>query len=392
MHIDMDAFFTSVEQADNPQLKGKPVIVGSDPDNGNGRGVVSAASYEARKYGIKSAMPISKAYKLCPNGIFIRPRMHRYGGISSRIMEIFRKYTPLVEQISVDEAFLDCTGSCALFGTPPEIAKKIKSDIYESTGLTASIGISGNKSISKIASELQKPDGLVLCPPGEEKNFISMLPIGVIWGIGKNSQKIFHNLGINKVKDIASMSVKDLEKLFGKTGIHLWQLANGIDSRKVNSDFDYQKSISREVTFNRDTDSFETLKKSLFEIIDNVSHNLRKSDMSAKTVFIKLRRSDFSTFTRSYSFNFHTDSNTVIYSECLKMLLQLMESQKDIDLKIRLIGAGVSNLILNENFEESQLDLFTNCSADKIEAKSDSIYDLLKNKYGNKVKKASMLE
>ena len=229
----MDAFYTSVEQRDHPEYLGKPVVVGADPKRGKGRGVVAAASYEARAYGVHSAMPISRAYRLCPHAVFVKGNMTKYVEISRQIMEIFGSFTDLVEPISIDEAFLDVTASTGLFGEPLSLARRIKDDIRQSADLVASLGVAPNKFLAKVASDLEKPDGLVVVKAGEEQAFLRDLPVERLWGVGPARAEELHNLGIRKVSDITRLTRHELIEQFGVSGEQLYRLARGIDERPV---------------------------------------------------------------------------------------------------------------------------------------------------------------
>lgn len=297
-HVDMDAFFAAIEQLDNPGYRGLPVVVGADPKSGKGRGVVCASSYEARIYGIHSAQPISQAYRRCPAAIFLRPRFERYDEVSAGVMRTLGEFSPLVEQISVDEAFLDCSGTENLFGPPRELGLGIKRRIRESTGLTASVGIASNKSVAKIASDLNKPDGLTLCPPGGEKEFLAPLPVGRLWGAGKKTVEQLNRMNVRTIGDVAAFPSRQLEQIFGAMGDHLWLLANGIDERPVCDAWE-RKSISEEVTFGEDSGDERYVERALYGIADSLSRRTRMLGLEGRTVTLKLRLEGFVTYTRS---------------------------------------------------------------------------------------------
>lgn len=286
VHVDMDAFYASIEQLDYPEYRGKPVVVGADPAGGKGRGVVSAASYEARKYGIHSALPISTAYKLCPNAIFVRPRFRRYSELSKRVMEVLKSFAPVVEQISIDEAFLDCTGTEKLFGTTSDLAHRIKERIATETGLTASVGIATNKSIAKIASDLNKPDGLCICPPGQEREFMAKLPLKYLWGTGRKTVEKLESMGFTSMRDIQQCNPEKVQAILGKYGVKLWELANGIDQREVVQSMQ-RKSISEEVTFREDVDQDTSIEKVMFQISDSLTRKMRKEGIKGRTLTLK---------------------------------------------------------------------------------------------------------
>ncbi len=381
-HLDMDAFFAAVEQLDFPQYRGKPVIVGADPLGGKGRGVVSTASYEARKFGIHSAMPISQAYRSCPTGIFVRPRGHRYLEISEQIMRLLYDFTPLIAPISIDEAFMDLTGSLKLLGDARTIAIKIKERIKTEIGLTASIGIAPNMFIAKIASDLQKPDGLVIVEPGNEKEFLAPLAISKMWGIGKKTEPLFQRRGIFTIGQLASMTVDELVKLFGKVGMDYWYLANGIDSRPVETG-EERKSISKEITFFEDTDDCQKLELVLFEIAEILGKSLREKKLKARTITLKIRLADFSTSTRRKSLTNFTDNSEEIRNTGLALFRHFNCGE----MKVRLIGLGVSQF---DEASGEQLAFF-----DKTKPQSrniDSLIDLVEDRFGKgMIKKATLI-
>lgn len=383
-HLDMDAFFASVEQHDNPEYTGKPVIIGADPKNGKGRGVVSTASYEARKFGVHSAMPISKAYQLCPQGIFVYPRMRRYSEVSNKIMEILSEFTPLVEQLSIDEAFMDLTGTTGLWGLPEEAAKKIKNKIFMETGLSCSIGIASNKSIAKIASDLEKPDGLTICKAGNEKNFLEHLSLKHLWGVGPKSLLRLNELGFTKIGDIARLNPEFMINEFGVSGYKLWELANGIDDREIESD-DSIKSISEENTFEVDTTNKDQIVDVFTRQVSEVSRRLRLGKLKCKTVYIKIRLEDFTTYTRQYSLPEAVDD----FRTLQKFGMELLNKNYRFDIPLRLIGMGVCNF--PEENPDRQLDLFTE-TTDKKQNEADHLLDQLQAIYGKKVDRATFLK
>lgn len=371
LHADIDSFFASVEQIEHPSYRNQPVIVGSDPMNGNGRGVVSTASYEARKFGIRSAMPISKAFSICPNGIFVRPDMSLYSDYSERVMNIFKKYSPSVEQISIDEAFIDVSGVSKLFGDAVSIAQKIRDDVKKETSLTVSVGIASNKACAKIASDINKPDGLTVCPLGMEKEFISDLDITRLWGVGKKCADKLRNIGINTIGEIANRRCEEIVSMFGSNGYRIWMLSNGIDGDSV-SETDEIKSISKEYTFQEDTDSAELLISTIRSMADYVTRDARRHLLKYKTVSIKLRFSDFTTITRSETLSEYSDDYMTAKKSAEKLLRANISFKK-----IRLIGLSISNFsddIQNTLFEDTEKRF-----------KTDLIIDKLKLKYGEKI-------
>ena len=351
LHIDMDAFFAAIEQLDHPECRGRPVIVGADPKSGQGRGVVSTASYEAREFGIHSAMPISRAYRLCPQGIFLPVRMKRYVEISRQVMAILQDYTPLVEPISIDEAFLDITGSLALFGGAETIGKAIKKRICQQTGgLVASVGIAPNKFVAKIASDLQKPDGFVVVRKGEIQDFLGDLSISRLWGVGGKTEQRLRQVGITTIGELAAYPQDKLVRLFGKIGVHLWQLANGVDERSVIPSSP-PKSVSQEITFEVDTDDVELIRLTLLRLAETLGKILRQQKLKGRTLTLKIRLQDFSTFTRSKTFSDFTNTPEFLYNFAWEIFQKFDRQGK----KVRLLGIGVS--LLNTTGGE-QLPLF----------------------------------
>ena len=336
IHIDMDAFYASVEQHDNPALQGLPVIVGGDPGR---RGVVSAASYEARVYGVHSAMPSSQARRLCPQGVFLPVRMHRYREVSDQVFQILREYTPLVEPLSLDESFLDVTGSEKLFGTALQIAMEVKRRIRQATGLTASAGIAPNKFLAKIASDYKKPDGLVEVKPEEVQVFLRDLPISKLWGVGKSTEEVLKGMGILKVGQLAVFPAEKIERKLGKFGLELIALARGEDERPVSPESE-TKSISQEETFTPDLEHLEQMKKVLLDQAEQVGWELRKQKLKGSTVTVKVRYPDFSLATRSQTLSSPTDQGIEIYRTALKLLSRTEALQR----RARLLGVGISHL------------------------------------------------
>jgi len=381
IHIDMDAFYASVEQRDNPALKGLPVIVGGDAEK---RGVVSAASYEARVFGVHSAMPTSQARRLCPQGIFLPVRMRRYREISEQILAILKEYTPLIEPLSLDESFLDVTGSEKLFGPPIKIAREIKRRIYEATGLTASAGIAPNKFLAKIASDLKKPDGLVEIQPEEVQDFLQDLPIAKLWGVGKATEEVLKAMGILTAGQLAGYPPQAIEKRLGKFGLDLIALSRGEDDRPVILSSE-TKSISQEETFTPDLHDLETIKKVLLDQAERVGWELRKQRLKGHTVHLKVRYPDFNLITRSATLSFSTDQGIEIY----QTVLNLLDRTEALKKGARLLGVGVSNLSRRDDLE--QLPLFD--SGRKKVARSTEAVDRIRDKFGPEaIKRASLLE
>ena len=383
LHLDMDAFFAAVEQLDFPQYRGKPVIVGADPKGGTGRGVVATASYEARKYGVHSALPISQAYQRCPHAIYLRGRYERYSEISRQLIATLNEFTPVIEKISIDEAFLDITKSLALFGSAEKIGHQIKKRIYDDLGLVASIGIAPNKFLAKVASDLEKPDGFVVVKEGEEKEFLKSLPISRLWGVGKKTEAALKQMDIETIGQIAHMPEQDLSRRFGKWGSALWRLANGIDPRSVKP-WETQKSISQETTFDEDTGDEEAIHKTLLGLAESLSRLMRKSKLKGRTVTLKIRLEDFSTFTRSKTLSDFVDSTQILKGVAIGLYKKFNKK----NMKVRLLGIGVSQL---NSVSGEQLGLFEQEAP--LDAKMTKLLDSLQDKYGEgAVKRASLLD
>ena len=330
----MDAFYASVEQRDRPELHGLPVIVGADP---RGRGVVSAASYEARRFGVHSAMPISRAFRLCPEGVFLPVDMDKYARVSVEVMAILAEFTPLVEPLSIDEAFLDVTASGALWGDGAAIGRQIKSKIRSRVSLTASVGVAANKFVAKVASELEKPDGLVVVAPGREGEFLSPLPVGRLWGVGKVAGAELQAMGILTIGQLAQTPAAHLKARFGPHGPDLLQLARGLDDRPVEPDA-APKSMGAEETFERDTRDVELVRATLRGQSERVARELRGTGYAGRTVTLKLRFADFSTITRAQTGD-PTQDGLAIYRRVEALFSRVRLTQA-----VRLIGVSVSML------------------------------------------------
>jgi nucleotidyltransferase/DNA polymerase involved in DNA repair len=372
IHVDMDAFFAAIEQRDNPKLRGVPVVIGANPKKGTGRGVVSTCSYEARKFGIHSAMPISIAYKKCPHAAFLPGDMNKYCHVSQQIYDIFYEFSPKVEAVSIDEAFLDVTGSFYLFGQPRDVCLAIKSRIREEIGLTASVGIAPTKMAAKIASDLKKPDGLVIVTKEGLLDFLKPLDVCKIWGLGKKSTVVLKDAGIKTIGDLARYDVKNLTKIFGKNGLSLWQLANGIDKRRVQAEAG-AKSVSNEFTFERDTANKDKIKGVLLMLSEKVCDRLRREEIKGKTITLKIRLEGFKTYTRSNTLCKATNFADVIFDEITK----LYDNFKIRNKKVRLVGVKVSNL----TSDGLQLSLFKDNNDEKKEGVHKAI-DRIREKFG----------
>jgi DNA polymerase IV (DinB-like DNA polymerase) len=350
MHIDMDAFYSSVEQRENPTIKGKPVIVGADPKGGEGRGVVAGCSYEARKVGIHSAQPISQAYRLCPDGVYLRPNYKLYDEASEQVMQVLRTYAAKFEQISIDEAFMDVTGKVANYDEAALFAAKIKQEVRGEALLTCSVGIAPNKSVAKIASDFGKPDGLRIVPPGKVQEFLAPLPVNKISGIGKKTAEVLKGMGINSIGDLASNRPSKLVDIFGKYGTRIWQIANGIDEEEVITTYSI-KSISSETTFDEDVADKQRVMEAFRSLIDDVHARALAQNMLFRTVGIKVRLEDFTTYTRAKSHNRYTNERAVM-EEFVRILFREFEDSRK---KIRLVGVRVSNLKTADTAQESIL-------------------------------------
>lgn len=350
LHVDMDSFYASVELREEPSLKGLPVVVGSDPKGGMGRGVVSTCSYEAREFGIHSGMPISRAYKLCPDAVFLRVNMPLYKDVSHRIMKILRSYAGKFQQVSVDEAFLDITGRVQGYTEAAELAKKIKAEIREHEGLTCSIGIAPTKSAAKIASDMDKPDGMTVVEPGRVADFLEPLDVRRLSGIGKKSEELLKGQGIETIGQLARFDEGRLVEMFGKWGARMHQLARGVDDSVVEERSE-TKSVSKEHTFEADTGDPAVLYESLDEIAVKVHRSLLRKGFSFGTVSVKVRMADFSTFSRARTLEFHTRDLDVIKRESRKLAGGFFDGRK-----IRLLGIKLSGLSRSSIRQTTLLD------------------------------------
>ncbi|HEX3019634.1 MAG TPA: DNA polymerase IV [Chitinispirillaceae bacterium] len=368
-HVDMDAFFASIEQRENLQYRGKPLIVGAKPGN---RGVVSTASYEARKFGIHSAMPINEAYSRCPQAIFITPRMEVYEKVSEAIMEIFEQFSPQVERVSVDEAFIDMTGTEKLFGQPLLAAGLISGRIRQQQGLTASIGIAPNKFVAKIATEINKPNGITCAPFDDDEliQWLSPLPVRRMWGVGRRSEEIFNRCSVSTIGDMQKLSLDYLYDRFGKQGVSFYYLCRGIDHRPVINE-NSVKSISREHTFNVDSFDKQEWKKVLHALAQDVARQARYHGVKASTIFLTYRRPDFSRHTRRQSIAEPTSLARTIYEISTEILDSLDERC------FRLIGVGITGL--NQQF---QTDLFHSLQATETLEASEMAVDKINARFG----------
>ena len=369
MHIDLDAFFVSVEQVENPQLKGKPVVVGGRPE---GRGVVASASYEARAFGLHAGMPLSTASRLCPQAIFIQGSFPKYREASQRFMTILADFSPYLEPLGLDEAYLDATGFESIYGSIHQMAAKIKQRIKEELGLSASVGIASGKVIAKVASELSKPDGLLEVAAGKERSFLAPLPVAKLPGIGSKTERKLNRLGINTIGKLSIMPLTALKSHLGASGEVLHRFANGIDEREVEPPA-AAKSTSRETTFGKDTRDRSLLKATLRYLGERVGADLRQKSKRARCVTLKLRYADFTTITRRHTLSQSSDSDQTIFVTGLKLLNRALSGERQ---PVRLIGIGVSDLVESSR----QLDML-DTSAQRQEQLNRAI-DRIRKKYG----------
>ncbi len=371
LHVDMDAFYAAVEQRDHPELRGKPVVVGGSAE---GRGVVSTASYEARVFGIHSAMPAATAVRLCPHAIFLPVRMGHYVEVSRQIRHIFHSFTPRVEPLSLDEAFLDIHGCEGLFGSAVEIAVKIRAKIRAETGLTASVGVAPNKFLAKLASDLDKPDGLVVIEPNRVMEVLHPLPVKRLWGVGAKAEKRLKGLGLHTIGQIAEMPEQSLASHLGDVGRHLWRLAHGIDARSVVPEHE-AKSVSTETTFARDIGDRDVLRTLLLELVEQLGYRLRQKHLRTRTVEVKARSSSFRTYTRSKTLSDPSDVTETIW-EAASTLFD--ERILPAWMPLRLLGVGASGLV-HDNVVQG--DLFDSPRQSK-QRSLDKTVDEIRNAFG----------
>ncbi|RPI28347.1 MAG: DNA polymerase IV [Acidobacteria bacterium] len=373
MHLDMDAFFAAIEQRDHPEYMGLPVIVGAEPGT---RGVVSTCSYEARAFGVKSAMPISEAYRRCPKAIYLRPDMARYLTVSRQVMEILATISPVVEPVSVDEAFLDITGLERLFGLPDQIGLLAKRKISLQLRLTASVGIGPNRLIAKLASDYRKPDGLTVVPPEQVQSFLDPLPVSKLSGVGKVLEKKCHEAGIETIRDLRFFGLSELQKQFGeKTGSSLHERSHGIASAEIGLS-EARKSVSREVTFNEDTSNIQILHDTLLHLSSDVGRLARSEGLAGRVVHVKIRLKGFETHTRQCRIEKATQSDREIFH----IGWGLFEKSGYAGSPIRLIGVGLSDL---EAPAGSASSLFDSQAAEK-EKRLFAAVDLIKRRHGTR--------
>jgi DNA polymerase IV len=378
LHVDLDAFFAAVEQRDRPELRGRPVVVAVGGPND--RGVVSAASYEARRFGIRSAMPLRTAARLCRDAVFVPVDGHRYRIVSRQFMDILRRYTPAVEQVSIDEAFLDTAGSEALHGTAPEIARHVKTTVRSELDLSVSVGVGSTKLVAKIASDLQKPDGLVLVPAGTEAAFLAPLPISRLWGVGEKTAAALAEFGVKTIGHLAGLPDDVLTRRFGSQGPVLAQRARGIDPSPVSSG-ELARSVSHEHTFDVDTADAEVLERTLLDLSEGVAGRLRAGGVRARTISVKVRDASFTTITRQRTLQEPTDQTEVVFGAVLDLARPHMRG-----LRVRLLGVGASHLGDGE-----QMGLFD--ATDVRRRRATEAADEIRRRFGSRaIQRARLLD
>ena len=378
LHVDLDAFFAAVEQRDRPELRGRPVIVGGGGPND--RGVVSTASYEARVFGVRSAMPLRTAAALCPGAIFVPVDGHHYQEVSRQVMSILRRFTPALEQVSIDEAFLDVAGSEALYGPAESIAQAIRSAVRDELHLTVSVGVARTKLVAKIASDLRKPDGLVVVPAGEEAAFLAPLAIERLWGVGARTRQVLAEYGVRTIGDLAALPDDVLQRRFGRQGPVLAARARGVDPSPVAIEAD-AKSVSHEHTFEHDTRDREQIERTLLALSEGVSGRLRSANTKAATIGVKVRDSDFETVTRQRTLPQPTDQTDEIWQTAVSLARPELRGHS-----IRLLGVFASGLT-----EREQLTLFE--SDDRRHRVAVRAMDAIRERFGPRsIVRARLLE
>jgi nucleotidyltransferase/DNA polymerase involved in DNA repair len=380
LHVDMDAFYAAVEQRDRPELRGKAVIVGADPKGGRGRGVVSTASYEARRFGVHSAMPISEAWRRCPHGVYVHPDMERYVKESARIMAILDRFSDRVEPVSIDEAFLDATGSGRALGSGETIGRNLKQAIRDETGLTASVGVASSKLVAKVASDMHKPDGLTVVALGTEAAFLAPLPVRRLWGVGPKLEETLAKLGVTTIGELAALEPARLERKLGTHGHDLLRLARGEDERDVAREPAGYKSMGQEHTYDEDTADAARLRSTLLQLADGVAARLRAHGLRARTVTLKYRDEDFKTTTHALTLKQGLDSGDALF-EVASRLFHDVHGRR----RVRLLGIYTSHF----GDPTPQLGLF---EAPPPESRVDRVRDELRRRFGDEaVTRASLL-
>jgi DNA polymerase IV len=378
LHVDLDAFFAAVEQRDRPELRGRPVIVGGGGPND--RGVVSAASYEARRFGVRSAMPLRTAAALCPQGVFLPVAGQRYAQASRQVMAVLRRFTPRLEQVSIDEAFMDVSGTEALFGSGEDVARQVKQQIRQEVQLTASVGVAANRLVAKIASDLRKPDGLVVVVPGDEAAFLAPLPIERLWGVGPSTRRALADYNVKTIGDLAALPDGLLRRRFGRHGPELAARARGVGEAEVGGD-EAAKSVSQEHTFDVDTGEWEVIERSLLALSEGVAGRLRSDGLRCSTVSVKIRDSDFVTITRQRTLAEPTDLTEVIWRTALALARRETHG-----MRVRLLGVAASGLT-----DRQQLALFG--EEDERRRRAVAAADRIRGRFGPRaLRRARLLD
>lgn len=378
LHADLDAFFAAVEQRDDPALRGKPVVVGGGGPND--RGVVSTASYEARQFGIRSAMPLRTAGALCPDAIFLPVNGRKYGQVSREVMAIFRRFSPLVEQLSIDEAFLDLTGTRSLFGNGEQAAQRLKQAVRDETELTVSVGVASNRLVAKIASDLRKPDGLVVVSEGTEEEFLAPLPIERLWGVGASTRKALVEYGVTTIGDLGRLPEDVVMRRFGAHGRDLVLRARGVGETVVGTHAE-AKSVSQEHTFDVDTSDWDVLEQTLLGLSEGVAGRLRETKVVCSTISVKIRNSSFATITRQRTLAAATDMGDVIWHTARELTRREVRGQR-----IRLLGVAASGLS-----EQQQLGLFAAEDGDDRRRKATEAADEVRRRFGSRALRPARL-
>jgi DNA polymerase IV len=383
IHVDMDAFYAAVEQRDHPTYRGLPVVVGADPKGGKGRGVVSTCSYEARPFGVHSAMPISQAYRLCPHAVYLPVRMAHYQEISERIFAIFRRYTDVIEPLSIDEAFLDVSASTRLFGPVEVIARRIKDDIRREEDLVASVGVAPNKFLAKLASDLSKPDGFWVVEQPDIETFLRDLPVSRLWGVGQKTTRRLESLGMQTIGQVSGWSMAQLRDRFGNQGAHIWRLSHGIDERAVNPHHD-AKSIGAETTFASDTSDQGIWHRTLLALAEKVARRLRADAVMAARVTLKFRDAEFVTLTRTRALDAPTAAALDLFHAAEDLLRTIPGTARP----VRLLGISASDL---SSVESGQLSLFPDRTRKQLQA--ERAEDAIRARFGpHAITRAALLD
>jgi DNA polymerase IV (DinB-like DNA polymerase) len=353
LHVDLDCFFAAVEVRDNPLLKGEPLVVGADPKGGKGRGVVSTCSYEARKYGIHSGMPISRAYRLCPDAVFVTPNFDKYLEASGQFFRILQKYSPVYQETGIDEGYLDLSEVCSDYNEARQIAERIQQEVYETIGITCSVGCAPTKPFAKIASDHNKPNGITVIEPEVIKSFLKDMDITKVPGIGRKTKTYYNEQGIYTIGDLMDTPLPTMVELFGKYGKMIWEVVNGVDKRPVVAFYE-RKSIGKARTFNQDTADLKDILRTLETLSAKIHEYLRRHKIFYKTVGITIRFEGFETFTRSKSVPFPIQDEQRAMEIAFELLREFLSEKR----RVRLVGIRFSNLRKNETSRQTTLVRF----------------------------------